>query len=184
MQELNRFDGMVIVSTNLFQNYAPVLPCRIQRHIHFRLPNASMHGEFFSHQFPNPQRAKADDAVLATQSRGLSGGDILNTCVNSIHAVSVDADPATWAVTQAILEWEIAKVKKRRRSTRGGGRVSQSEGFGFYRVDTTARSGTLKYSRRAETRPASRSSLRCCSFKRYLMSALVYEASIFIRRCM
>jgi hypothetical protein len=54
----------------------------------------------------------ADYAVIAALSRGLSGGDILNVCVNAIHAGSVDADPAKWKVTQAILEREIAKAKK------------------------------------------------------------------------
>jgi hypothetical protein len=32
--------------------------------------------------------------------------------VNAIYAVSVDADPAKWLVTQGMLEREIAKVKK------------------------------------------------------------------------
>ena len=51
-------------------------------------------------------------AVLAELSKGLSGGDILNICVNAIHAGSVNVDPAKWQVTQAMLEREIAKVKK------------------------------------------------------------------------
>jgi hypothetical protein len=52
MQELDRFDGMVIVSTKLFQNYAHVLRCRIQRSIHARIDNASLHREFFAMSFP------------------------------------------------------------------------------------------------------------------------------------
>jgi hypothetical protein len=51
-------------------------------------------------------------AVLAELSKGLSGGDILNICVNAFHAGSVNVDPAKWQVTQAMLEREIAKVKK------------------------------------------------------------------------
>ena len=35
-----------------------------------------------------------------------------NVCVNAIHAGSMDADPAKWMVTQAMLEREIAKVRK------------------------------------------------------------------------
>ena len=42
MQELDRFDGMVIVTTNLFKNYDPALLRRIQRHIHFKLPDEAM----------------------------------------------------------------------------------------------------------------------------------------------
>ena len=41
----------------------------------------------------------ADYAVLAELSRGVSGGDILNVCVNAIHAGSMDADPANCSIT-------------------------------------------------------------------------------------
>jgi hypothetical protein len=37
---------------------------------------------------------RADFAVLAEHSRGLSGGDRLNVCVNAIYAGSVDPDSA------------------------------------------------------------------------------------------
>jgi hypothetical protein len=42
MHELDRFNGMVIVTTNLFENYGPTLLRRIQRQIKFRSPDASM----------------------------------------------------------------------------------------------------------------------------------------------
>jgi ATP-dependent 26S proteasome regulatory subunit len=88
---------------------------RIQRHIKFRIPDASMRRELFALHLPNPDRVQADYAVLAEQSRGLSGGDILNVCVNAIHAGSTDADTSKWQVTQGMLEMlerEIAKAKK------------------------------------------------------------------------
>jgi hypothetical protein len=112
MQELDRFDGVVIVTTNLFENYDPALLRRIQCHIKFRLPNASMRREMFDLHRVNPARVAADYAVLAEQSRGLSGGDILNVCINAICAGSVDEDPAKCAVTQEMLEREIAKARK------------------------------------------------------------------------
>ena len=71
-----------------------------------------MHRELFALHLPNPDRVQADYAVLADLSRGLSGGDILNVCVNAIHAGSMDDDPAKWKVTQGMLEREIAKVMK------------------------------------------------------------------------
>ena len=112
MQELDRFDGVVIVTTNLFENYDPALLRRIQRHIHFRNPDASMRRELFALHLPTPDRVQADYAVLSELSKGLSGGDILNICVNAIHAGSVDPNPERWGVTQEMLEREIAKVKK------------------------------------------------------------------------
>jgi acetyl esterase/lipase len=47
-----------------------------------------------------------------TQVQRLSGGDILNVCVNTIHAGSVDPNPERWMVTQEMLEREIAKARK------------------------------------------------------------------------
>lgn len=83
------------------------------RQIHFCLPRASMRRELlFSLHRVNPDRVSADYAVLAGLSRGLSGGDILNVCINAIDAGSADSDSAKWLVTHAILEREIAKVKK------------------------------------------------------------------------
>jgi hypothetical protein len=55
---------------------------------------------------------EADFAILAELSRGLSGGDILNICVNAMHTGNVDSDSAKWAVTQGMLEREITKAKK------------------------------------------------------------------------
>jgi SpoVK/Ycf46/Vps4 family AAA+-type ATPase len=71
-----------------------------------------MRRELFALHLPNPDRVQADYAVLADLSRGLSGGDILNVCVNAIHAGSTDANPERWKVTQGMLEREIAKAKK------------------------------------------------------------------------
>ena len=65
---------------------------------------ASMRRELFVHYLTNTERVRADDAVLAELSKGLSGGDILNLCVNAIHSGSVDADWEKWAVTQGMIE--------------------------------------------------------------------------------
>ena len=119
MQELDRFDGVVVVTTNLFENYDPALLRRIQRHIKFRNPDASMRRELFALHLPNPDRVQADYADLAALSRGLSGGDILNICVNAIHAGSADADTAKWQVTQGMLEREIEKARAARKEHEG-----------------------------------------------------------------
>jgi SpoVK/Ycf46/Vps4 family AAA+-type ATPase len=106
-------DIIVIGGTPLRDGWpGGIIGLALQRHIHFRLPNASMRRELFSLHLPNPDRVTADYAVLAGLSRGLSGGDILNLCVNANHAGSTNVDPAKWAVTQAMLEREIEKVRK------------------------------------------------------------------------
>ncbi len=124
MKELDRFEGVVVMTTNLFGNYDDALLRRVQRHIEFRLPDASMRRELFTLHLPNPERVKANLRSLAEQSRGLSGGDILNICLNAIHAGSRDPDPAKWLVTEAMLLREIkrAKAAKEKHSGRRGGR--------------------------------------------------------------
>ncbi len=91
-----------------------------------------MSRELFAQHLPNPERLTAHSAVLAGLSRGLSGGDILNVCVNVIHAGSVDADPAKWKVTQGMLEREIAKVKKAK-AEHSGEKEGPKRRIGFQR---------------------------------------------------
>jgi ATP-dependent 26S proteasome regulatory subunit len=125
MQELDRFEGVVVMTTNLFGNYDDALLRRVQRHIEFRLPDASMRRELLALHLPNPERVKANLRNLAEQSRGLSGGDILNICLNAIHAGSRDPDPAKWAVTEEMLLREIRRTKaakEKHSGRRGGGR--------------------------------------------------------------
>jgi hypothetical protein len=55
---------------------------------------------------------RADFAVLAELSKGLSGGDILNICLNAIYAGSTDANPERWEVNQAMIDAEIKKARK------------------------------------------------------------------------
>jgi ATP-dependent 26S proteasome regulatory subunit len=92
-----------------------------------------MRRELFALHLPNPERVRADYAVLAELSRGLSGGDIVNICVNAIHAGSVDVDPAKWAVTQGMLEREIAKVKKAK-AEHSGEKEGPKRRIGFSQV--------------------------------------------------
>ena len=71
-----------------------------------------------------------DYAFLAELSKGLSGGDILNICLNAIYAGSTDPNPERWAVTQAMIEKEIAKAKKANAEHSGKKGKSRRIGFG------------------------------------------------------
>jgi ATP-dependent 26S proteasome regulatory subunit len=122
MQELDRFDGVVIVTTNLFGNYDPALLRRINRHIEFRLPDQAMRRKLFELHLPNLQRVFADLNVLAAESKGFSGGDILNVCVNAIYAGSTHDDPEQWMVTSEHLMSEIRRVRAAKAHHNGGAR--------------------------------------------------------------
>ena len=129
MQELDRFEGVVVMTTNLFGNYDDALLRRVQRHIHFRLPDASMRRELLALHLPNPERVKANLRNLAEQSGGLSGGDILNICLNAIHAGSRDPDPEKWGVTEEMLLREIRRAKAAKE--KHAGRRTSGRRIGF-----------------------------------------------------
>lgn len=131
MQCLDRFDGVVIMTTNLFGNYDPALLRRIARHVEFRLPNRAMRRRLFDLHLPNRDRVSADLSVLAGATKGLSGGDILNVCVNAIFAGSTADDPEQWSVTEAVLLAEIAKVREAKRQHRQPRHSSCDASIGF-----------------------------------------------------
>ena len=66
----------------------------------------------------------ANFAVLAGLSRGLSGGDILNICLNAIHGGRADAGDAADAGTG------IAKAKRAKMEHWGIG-ATMTRGIGF-----------------------------------------------------
>jgi ATP-dependent 26S proteasome regulatory subunit len=99
--------------------------CSCERHIKFRNPDASMRRELFALHLPNPDRVQADYAVLSELSKGLSGGDILNICINAIYAGSTDAAPDQWKVTQEMMEREIEKAKKAKKAKAEHGRKTR-----------------------------------------------------------
>jgi SpoVK/Ycf46/Vps4 family AAA+-type ATPase len=67
MQELDRFEGVVIFTTNLFRNYDGALLRRISRHVEFTLPDPEQRRRILSMLFPRPERVSATS--FATRSR-------------------------------------------------------------------------------------------------------------------
>ena len=122
---------------SLFGNDDDALLRRVQRPVEFRLPDASMRRELLALHLPNPKRVKANlrfasgflDCVtnLSEQSGGLSGGDIVNLCLNAIHSGSRNPDPAKWIVTEGMLLREIKRAMAAKEEhgakTAGGRRI-------------------------------------------------------------
>lgn len=112
MQELDRFAGVVIFTTNLFTNYDEALLRRIGRHLKFELPNREQRGSIFRLHLPNADRVAADLNAAADFSAGLSGGDIRNVCLHAMMAASLAEENADlWCVTTDLLRAEVEKVK-------------------------------------------------------------------------
>jgi SpoVK/Ycf46/Vps4 family AAA+-type ATPase len=113
MQELDRFPGIVIAATNFFQNYDAAILRRIQRHIHFGLPNESMREKLYALHLPRTERLdNVNLARIAEISTNLSGGDILNVCVMAMEESSLGEDPAQWKLTHDTLVQCVENVKR------------------------------------------------------------------------
>ena len=113
MQELDRHDGVVIFATNLFTTYDRAFLRRASHHIEFGLPDSPSRRKLFERHLPNPERVKMSEAEwqqLASLSRGLSGGDIANACVNAMVAASAPPDPAKWRLDFNTLRTEVRQI--------------------------------------------------------------------------
>jgi hypothetical protein len=64
---------------------------------------------------PNPDRVPETLRGIAMAAHGLSGGDLLNVCLNAIEAASVDLDPQNWRVTEEMLMAQVRKVQSTKR---------------------------------------------------------------------
>jgi len=110
MQELDRFGGVVVMTTNLFGNYDEAMLRRIARHVGFKLPDTGMREKILRQHLPNPERVPENLRGVAIAAEGLSGGDLLNVCVNAMEAGSVDENPQKWRVTEAMLMAQVRRV--------------------------------------------------------------------------
>jgi ATP-dependent 26S proteasome regulatory subunit len=121
MQELDRFNGVVIMTTNLFGNYDPALLRRIAKHVEFKAPNRAMRKRLFEMHLPNLTRVEANLETIARNSLGLCGGDILNVCLNSIYEASATSNPDEWRISEGILNAQIASAKRAKSNHAGRG---------------------------------------------------------------
>lgn len=112
MQELDRYDGAVYMTTNMFENYDPAMLRRIARHIPFELPNADMRQQLFAWHLPRLDRVTIQNwRQICEQTEGFSGGDIKNVVMNSIDRASMSEDSATWFLTEEIVLAEVSAVR-------------------------------------------------------------------------
>lgn len=122
MQELDRFNGIMILTTNNFHSFDPALLRRISQHIAFELPNQEMRLKLFRSHIPKEVNldSNVDFNKLALISNGLSGGDIKNITVeamtNAINQADQLGDITKACLTEAHLMNEIKKVKKTKKA--------------------------------------------------------------------
>jgi SpoVK/Ycf46/Vps4 family AAA+-type ATPase len=93
LQELERFDGVVIFATNLAVNFDPAFERRIRTHVLFELPGTDERELIWYvqiHPVKTPLAADVDFKALAQQYE-VSGGDIRNAVLKA--ALSAAGEP-------------------------------------------------------------------------------------------
>ena len=92
LQELERFDGVVIFATNLAANFDPAFERRIRTHVLFELPGVDERERIWQVQLhPRTPLALDVDFRALAETFAVSGGDIRNAVLRA--ALSAAAEP-------------------------------------------------------------------------------------------
>ncbi len=107
LQELERFNGVVIFATNLAANFDPAFERRVRTHVLFEPPGVAERAEIWRvqmHPTLTPLDADVDFHVLAERFEA-TGGDIRNAVLKAaLAAAAEDAPAGTHRIAQRHLE--------------------------------------------------------------------------------
>jgi SpoVK/Ycf46/Vps4 family AAA+-type ATPase len=94
LQELERFDGVVIFATNLAANFDPAFERRIRTHVLFELPGPEERERIWAVQL-HPRTPLAGDVSFyeLAQRFAVSGGDIRNAVLKAAMAAAAEPGP-------------------------------------------------------------------------------------------
>ena len=121
LQELEKFDGVVIFATNLAANFDPAFERRIRTHVLFEMPGVDEREQIWRvqmHPRLTPLAADVDFRTLANNYEA-SGGDIRNAVLKAALAAAGEPGPdATKTISQRHLEDGIKDVLSAKRVMR------------------------------------------------------------------
>ena len=113
LQELERYNGVVIFATNLAANFDPAFERRISTHVLFELPGVAERAQIWRvqlHPRLTPLAGDVDFVALA-EAYAVSGGDIRNAVLKAAMAAATEPGPdATKVIHHRHLEEGIREV--------------------------------------------------------------------------
>jgi SpoVK/Ycf46/Vps4 family AAA+-type ATPase len=113
LRQLDRFSGLVVFTTNFPENYDAAFVRRILAHIRFDLPDNETRLRLWRYLFPRelPVSADVDLSILAAESAGLAGGDLVNALIRAA-TTAVNRDGAQRVVTLEDLRTEVRAARQ------------------------------------------------------------------------
>jgi SpoVK/Ycf46/Vps4 family AAA+-type ATPase len=120
LQELERFNGVVIFATNVASNFDPAFERRIRTHVLFEMPGSAEREKIWRVQF-SPKTPLADDVDFQQLARAYesSGGDIRNAVLKAALAAAAEpGDDASKRITHRHLDAAMRDVLEGKRVMR------------------------------------------------------------------
>ncbi|MFI0821441.1 ATP-binding protein [Streptomyces sp. NPDC021098] len=116
LTELDHFDGVVVFTTNFPENYDVAFVRRILAHIRLELPDLAGRRDLWTKLLPKelPLHPEVTADILAAESEGMAGGDIVNV-VMAAAAAAVARHGERRVVELADLRDELAASARARR---------------------------------------------------------------------
>jgi SpoVK/Ycf46/Vps4 family AAA+-type ATPase len=113
LRQLDRFAGLVVFTTNFPENYDAAFVRRILAHIRFDLPDDETRLRLWTHLLPRelPVSGDVDLSVLAAESAGLTGGDLVNVVIRAA-TMAVNRHGAQRLVTLEDLRTEVRAARQ------------------------------------------------------------------------
>jgi SpoVK/Ycf46/Vps4 family AAA+-type ATPase len=121
LQELERYDGVVIFATNLAANFDPAFERRIRTHVLFEMPGLEERAQIWRVQLHPVRTPLGDDVDFPALARRyeVSGGDIRNAVLKAALAAAAEPGPdAAKQIHQRHFEAGIQDVIASRRVMR------------------------------------------------------------------
>jgi len=95
LQELERYNGVVIFATNLAANFDPAFERRIRTHVLFEMPGEAERAQIWRVQLHPARTPLADDVDFQSLARryAVSGGDIRNAVLKAALLAAAEPGP-------------------------------------------------------------------------------------------
>ncbi|HQQ89311.1 MAG TPA: ATP-binding protein, partial [Oscillospiraceae bacterium] len=107
LQRTDQFDGIILMATNLFQNFDEAFRRRIGYMVYFPVPDEKMRRTLWEHIFPEEAPKEELDYGLLADHLELTGAGIRNAAVNAAYLAASQERPISMAdvVEAARLEY-------------------------------------------------------------------------------
>jgi SpoVK/Ycf46/Vps4 family AAA+-type ATPase len=113
MNEMDKHEGIMLFATNFFANYDEAINRRIAQHVKYDLPCTSSLEKIYKMHIPSKvPKGKISFKEIAEKSKGLSGGDVRNICINSIYDASMGKEKK---LTQKHIASQVEKMIESKR---------------------------------------------------------------------